>query len=136
MSRHGEVKFPWGDGEHAFRLGIGEIRQLQEVCDAGPPVIAQRLRNGLWRVDDIRETLRLGLIGAGLTQDRALGKIMRFVDNRPLQENALSAWIVLNAAIIGAEDEPVGKASEDATKAAPSPMERSPSPISTQPAAG
>lgn len=131
MSRHGDITLAWGDGEYRFRLGIGELRQLQEACNAGPPVIAQRLRDGTWMLDDIRETLRLGRIGAGQTQPQALRDINRFVDSRPLAENALIALAVLLAAIIGPPEEKLGKGRGRKTKATNSPTAVSPSQAST-----
>jgi hypothetical protein len=109
MSRHGDVTLDWGDGRYKFRLGYGEMLELQEICDAGPAVIAHRLRNDTYRVQDYRETLRIGLIGGGVEQGKALRLIKRFVDNQPPAENLLHAWIVLNAFLIGVSEEEVGK---------------------------
>lgn len=140
MSRHGEVALPWGDGEYKFRLGYGELRDLQETCDAGPKRIADRLlpydpaRNphgDNFRVEDVRETIRLGLMGAGKTQAEALALITKFVDRRPLNENRYIAWAILAAVLVGATDEQVGKAEEPETKATDSPMTKSPSQDST-----
>lgn len=142
MSRHGEITFPWGDQEYKFRLGYGELRQLQEACDAGPPRIADRLRpydpinnphGDNWRIQDIRETIRLGLIGGGMSSHDALVKVTRFVDNIPLIENRFVAYAIIQAAISGATDEMLGKAEELMTAEATtgSRMERSPSEGST-----
>lgn len=128
MSRHGDVTIPWGDDEYTFRLAIKQLRQLQEVCDAGPPFIAARLRANQWRVDDIRETIRLGLIGGGMDQSQVLVKVIRFVDNVPLADNVLVAWTIINAAIYGTDEEPVGKKVEgEPTEATNSPEEKWPS---------
>jgi hypothetical protein len=132
MSRHGDITLPWGDGDYTFRLGLGEMRGLQEVCDAGPLEIASRLRNGTWLVDDVRETIRLGLIGGGMTQDEALKRVKRFVDSRPLMENCEKAIAILIAAVVGAKDEPAdidaGKATgAETTKAGGSQEGNSPS---------
>lgn len=55
----------WAGGEHPFFLRIGELKALQKRCgDVGPLVIYSRLISTLeWKVDDILETIRLGLIG-------------------------------------------------------------------------
>lgn len=133
MSRSANVTLKWADGEHAFRLGIGEIRELQEKCDAGPQHIYRRLSDGTWRLDDIRETLRLGLIGGGLEPIPALNLIERYVDARPLVENVPPAQAVLGAALVGVKDEPLGEGDgEDEDKGeSPSPEESSASPTST-----
>src|SRR5690606_21980252 len=126
-----------GGVERRFRLGIGELRQLQEKCDAGPATILGRLMSiqpqafgqkrpnaqyyelgaddpdyradfnlysllrsfgGDWRVDDIREPIRLGLIGGGATPTDASLTVQTHVDSRPLPENiGLAAAIILKS---------------------------------------
>ncbi|WP_341989757.1 GTA-gp10 family protein [Azorhizobium sp. AG788] len=119
MSRAGDITLTWGDGEHLFRLGIGQLRELQEKASAvrvrmgaepiGPAFLAAEIGSGRWLVDDLRETLRLGLIGGGLKPLEALTLVQRYVDDRPLNENVIPAYAVLSAALVGALDEPVGK---------------------------
>lgn len=139
MSRHGEVSILWGDGEYKFRLAWGQLRQLQEACDAGPPRIAARLRpyhpesnphGDNWRVDDIRETIRLGLIGGGKSQGEALGLVMKFVDEVPLEQNIMIAWAIITEAITGTGEEALGKLLGVLMKATDSPTRSSPSPES------
>lgn len=115
MDGSAKVSFDWGDGEQTFRLTIGGLRELQAKCDAGPARIHARLADGSWRVDDIRETLRLGLIGGGLAPTDALIKVRRYVDERPLYENVLPAVVVLGAALSGAPGDAVGEATAETT---------------------
>jgi hypothetical protein len=63
--------FNWPGGEHPFCLRIGELRALEQKCNAGLGVITIRLLGGQWYLDDILETLRLGLIGGGMARDEA-----------------------------------------------------------------
>lgn len=140
MSRHGDIALPWGDGEYKFRVGVKEARQIEEICDVG----IKRIYNTLchydaaanphgdnWRVWHIRETVRIALIGGGVTQAEALSLITKFFDSRPLAENAIIALIILKTALVGAPDEQVGKAEGAETKANSSPMKKSPSEHST-----
>lgn len=117
MSRLGLVTINWADGEYSFALTIKQLIELQEKCDAGPPHILARLEGRAWRVNDVRETVRLALIGGGLTPSEALKLTMNYVDERPLGENVLIAQIILSAAIVGApegvEDAPPGKPEAD-----------------------
>lgn len=133
MSRSAKVTLTWGDGEHIFRLRIGELVELQEKCDAGPAFILERLATARWKVQDIRETIRLGLIGGGLTPTKSLGLVQRYVDARPLQENINHAYVIIAAAVVGHEDEQLGKAEgEPETNLSPtSPEEKSDLPNST-----
>lgn len=120
MSRNGSVSFDWGDGEHDFRLALGELRELQEKSGVSPFAISDRLRDGHPMVDDAREVLRLGLIGGGLKPIEALALVRRHVDERPLSEGTLPASLVLSAALFGVADEEPGK-SEAETGEPPAP---------------
>jgi len=132
MSRDGSVTFTWGDGEHTFKLAIGQVRELEEKRDAGIRLILQRVTNKSWYVDDLRETLRLGLIGGGMSPVAALKLVQRYFDERPLLESEKPAFSVLYEAMAGFEDEPLGKPA--AAKAPDLSAESSPSPPSTEPA--
>lgn len=111
MSRNGEVQLgvelAWGDGNHRFRLSIAELEELQEKCDAGPAYILTRLATQRWRTQDVFETLRLGLIGGGLSPPESLALVKRYGHDRPVAESVLPAIAVLSAAIQGAPDEPL-----------------------------
>lgn len=134
MSRHGDCEAFLGDQMRAFRLGFGEVRQLQEKCDAGPQAILTRLFDGSWRIDEYAETIRLGLIGAGMDTRSAEKLIETWVRNRPALEVIPTAQIILGAFVLGAEDEPVGKpkAARGPAKTKPSQTEKSTLPTSTE----
>jgi hypothetical protein len=61
----GRILLPFADGVYAFALWYGQLHELQEKTDAGPLVIYNRVLSGTWRYDDVRETIRLALIGGG-----------------------------------------------------------------------
>lgn len=109
-SRDATIRLDFGDDEHAFRLRIGELRELQELCDAGPPLVLTRLASHAYKVEDVRETLRLGLIGGGMVTTDAVRLVRRYCDELPAWgENAKLAYMILGAALFGPEDEPLGK---------------------------
>lgn len=110
MSRDGRIELDWADGTYSFRLGWGQLAELQEKTDAGPFVVLQRLHNGQWRIEDIANVIRLGLIGGGMEPAKALAKVRTYVEARPPMENVLSAQAILSAAVIGAPEETVGEA--------------------------
>lgn len=107
--RDARVSFDWADGTYSFRLAWGHLGELQEKCDAGPYVVLQRLHGGAWRIEDISNIIRLGLIGGGLEPSAALKLTRRYVEDRPPMENVIPAQIILSAALMGAPEEKVGE---------------------------
>ena len=61
----------WAGGEHRFRLGIGELRAVEQASDAGVSVVLLRLLGGQWKLDDVLSPIRLGLIGGGMADSEA-----------------------------------------------------------------
>ncbi|AZN72011.1 gene transfer agent family protein [Georhizobium profundi] len=109
MSRSATVELTWADGDYTFRLGWGELVRLQEACDAGPYFVLGRLQDGTWRMQDISETLRLGLIGGGKAPADATKLVKAWVQDRPPMENLAFAQGVLGAALMGSSDETPGE---------------------------
>lgn len=90
-----------------FFLGFGELQELQELCDAGPQTILRRLVSGDWFVNDVSETIRLGLIGAGVAPLEALKIVKRYVKDadRGQMENVMIAIAVLSHWLHGPDGE-------------------------------
>lgn len=137
MTATAETSFAWGDGHYTFRLPIKQLLELEELCNAGAREIYARLIGGTWRFRDMRETIRLGLIGGGLPAVKALALVELYVDPPvPLEENLLPAQAILLAALVGVpSDQPnggqgAGKAARKAMAPAASPRANS-----TEPAA-
>ena len=107
MSRGGEIALNFADGEHVFRLTIGGIRELQDKTDKGPQKLYNDIEGGLWRVDDVREVLRISLIGGGMKPLPALNLIERYVDAGNWIENSELARVILIASLVGTLDEEV-----------------------------
>ncbi len=107
--RDARVSFDWADGTHSFRLAWGQLAELQEKCDAGPYVVLQRLHSGAWRIEDISNIIRLGLIGGGMEPSPALKLTRAYVEARPPMENIIPAQVILSAALTGAPEEKVGE---------------------------
>lgn len=126
MSGSGTVTFPWGDDDHTFRLGLKEIRLLQEKTGLGPLALFRRIERDDWLIDDLRETIRLGLVGAGMKEDDALKKVRRHVDDFAKIDSKEPALKIIYAFLIGDPAEPVGKPlaagdAKEATAVSPSP---------------
>lgn len=95
-----------GEGYYDLCLRIDELIQLQEKLGAGPNVIAMRLLQGEWLVNDLIEVIRLGLIGGGMGQREAYDLVHRVIAPGYLVDYAALAGQVIFAAMSGVEDEP------------------------------
>lgn len=127
------VELTWAGGEHEFKLTIELLRALQDKCDAGPLFILERLGARRWFINDIIETIRLGLEGGGLHKEQARNLVKQFVEDRPLTESVMIAQAVLMAALFGSEDDMPGemKAGEESQASTRSHEENGVSPAST-----
>jgi hypothetical protein len=112
MSRNAEVTLDFADDTYRFRMAWGQLSQLQEACDAGPFVILGRLRGGTWKMEDISNVIRLGLIGGGLEPIKALKLVRAYVEDRPPLESHMFAVAILTAGLIGSPDEDALKKNE------------------------
>jgi len=115
----GSVTLQFGGGEYPFRIAFGQWRELQESVNkprieigepaVGPMVLLQSLERGNVWPHDVREVIRLGLIGGGMKPDRALVLVKRHVEAEPIFLAMLLARQVLHRAMFGPPDDPVGK---------------------------
>lgn len=109
----------WGE-EYSFRLAIGDFQRLQEAINRpraelglpslGPTELFRTLVGLNAWLHEVREVLRLGLIGAGMKGDRALVLIKRHVEiDGNYKQSCEMAAAVLGRALYGNPDDPVGK---------------------------
>lgn len=135
---NGKIELAWGDGDHAFNIAkIGIVLELEEKCGVGVYEIFQRIREMRWKFSDIRETVRLGLIGGGKTPVEALVLTKRYVDERPWEENVHVALAILMAAIVGVPGDEVGKENAEGTTTEATVASSAPqSTVPVQPSAG
>lgn len=110
MSANGMRTIIWAGGEDAFCLAkVGLILDLEAKCEAGIATVMTRLGSGTWRLNDVREPIRLGLIGGGMSPADAMKAVRNHVDETPLTSSVLVAYAVLEAVMVGVSDDPVGK---------------------------
>lgn len=137
MARDGSINLSWGDGEHRFRLPIGQLRELEEKRGAGLFELFAKMVQRTCRIDDIREILRLGLIGGGIGQTdgmnakAAMDLVDRYMDDWPRQDSWAAAVRIMDAAITCEGGEPVGK--DEAEEVIDQPKPASTSSASTVP---
>lgn len=135
MGHRTEVRLEFAGSRRTFDLSpIGCLRRLQTACDAGPQYICNRLMDGSWRLDDLRETLLQGLVGGGMPQNEAAALIEGWFDPEPKQQFVPMATVILMAWLVGAEDEELGEPAGETGTPTPSPEESSASPASSAPA--
>lgn len=138
MSADGSITLVWGDGERVFRLAIGQWRELQECVNRrrlligastiGPMELCKALEaNNAWP-DDIRDVMRIGLIGGGAKPTEAHRLMTHYFDPVPPLENMRPAYIVLTASLIGVPDEVIDVKKKQETTMKP---DQSASPQST-----
>ncbi|SFH83334.1 gene transfer agent family protein [Bradyrhizobium sp. cf659] len=91
----------FADGEHTFRLTKREIEELQVKCGSGIGAIANRLFARNFAQADINETIRLALVGGGMSAKRAHELVVAYVEGRPLIESYELAAKVLERTLCG-----------------------------------
>lgn len=115
MSTDGSIDWFFGDAMQKFRMGIGEFRELQEKINGrrhavgfpviGPKTLGALLReNDAWP-DDVRDILRIGLVGAGMKPADAHRMLVLHFDQSPPAENYLIAYMVLISAFVGVPED-------------------------------
>lgn len=105
-----KITITWGDDEHIFRLPLKQLRELQDKTDVGPEALYRRVSSGDWKVQDLRETIRLGLIGGGMDEVKAAKLVHQYFDDSPILKHKPTALAILLAALLGPPDDRVGKA--------------------------
>lgn len=111
-NRNARVELDFADGTYGFRLAIGELEELQEKTGVGPYALLRRLLANDWRIEDVTNTIRLGLIGGGTEPIPALKLAQRYVEQRSdWLNNAMLAQAIVSAALVGAPEELPGKES-------------------------
>lgn len=99
---------PFAGRSRTFQLTLGGVEELERLCDAGIGLIYGRLESRTFWVADIRETIRLGLVGGGLDDAEASRLVIATVDPRPLVEALPLAVAIVTAYAVGV-DEALGK---------------------------
>lgn len=127
MSRDATISLVFAGDERTFRIAIDNLFALQDACDSGPQEILRRLSDGTWRLRDVIEPHRIGLIGAGVEARIAKRMVDENIVPGRIAEHVLSAQAIVATALVGDPREPVGKegAATDVTEANAFPPPRS-----------
>ncbi|WP_127111713.1 gene transfer agent family protein [Shimia sediminis] len=87
----------FGDGEHTFALTDDMITELERIADLGFGAFYLRSINMQFKLSDLVEVIRLGLIGGGTTPERAAQLTDTYARNRPIDELYPLAFDILDA---------------------------------------
>lgn len=130
MNHSGAVELDFGDETYSFRLTVTGAIELETKCDAPIAVIIGRVNQGAYKLNDLRETIRLGLIGGGMKPVEALKLVRSYVDERPLAESVPIARAILFGLMFGFAESPLAEA---ATEQPESPSASTPHTSTEQP---
>lgn len=111
----------FGSREHTFKLDWAGATEWEELRNKSlfqtyNSMVHERGGN----VGDVREVIRLALIGGGLDPIKALSDVRRYVEGRPLEESLMLAIGIMEAFIFGADEY---RSSREAGTEAPGPDE-------------
>lgn len=94
----------FGDAEHSFCLTDPMIAELEASTGTAIGVLFQRLVAQAFRLSDLSEIIRLGLIGAGTAPAIAERLVATYAKDRPLAEVLPLALDVITARWLGTEE--------------------------------
>lgn len=93
----------FGDAEHAFALDLDLIVELERVTDCGIGRLAARIFGDSYSVADLRQTIRLGLIGGGMEPEDADRLVKVYALRTGIVRLRLIAMTVLETVFAGDE---------------------------------
>lgn len=93
----------FGDKEREFKLTPKLIPELERLTGAGIGSLCKRLFANEFSLVDIRETIRLGLIGGGAEPQDAATLVSVYADGAPLMQVYPLALSILEAVMFGAK---------------------------------
>lgn len=138
MNNQGEVTVTWGDGDYCFRLTVTGLIELEEKCSAPFATVWKRVNLGEFGIADVRETIRLALIGGGKDPAEALKLVRRYIDDRfnvvGVAEHVNLARLILSGVMFGFQSAPLGngEAVEVAPQSASTPLPSPERPVSLE----
>ena len=121
---HGLLTEEWADGVYSFRLGYGQWLELDQLLQVGPMALYVRLLDRTWKANDLREVIRVGLIGGGGSPAQALRLAKLYVEDRPIAESLGLALRIISAALFlpdGVDKPGEAQATEISTSGSTSP---------------
>ncbi|KRW96257.1 gene transfer agent family protein [Paracoccus sp. MKU1] len=94
----------FGDKERPFTLSDDMVTELEAKTETGIGVLYQRLLGQAFKLADLAEVIRLGLIGGGTRPEEADRLVSTYARNRPVAEVLPLATAILAARWLGADE--------------------------------
>jgi Phage tail tube protein, GTA-gp10 len=114
MPHFTQITRDFGDGAHVFAFPLGAFRELEDKRNASVPEIQVRISMWKFKIDDVRETIRIALVhGGAVTPVQAMRLVERYVDGQPIENSVGLAIDILRKALYVPEDDAPQKKSED-----------------------
>jgi hypothetical protein len=112
MSHDGSVELYWGEGLTRFRLKIDQLLALESKFDCGVIEILDRFPARRWRLGEVKEIIRNGLIGAEIGLQKANSLVDTYFDKMGLAplEHVPFAHAILAVSLSGIEGQEQGEA--------------------------
>ncbi len=105
---YARITQPFGDGNYDFQFGWPEALEWEAKYSRSLFGTFNRMhREGIYLIGDIKEIIRLALVGGGAKPVEALRLVDRYVEKRPLSENMALSLMILEAAFFGTDTPPV-----------------------------
>lgn len=104
----------FGDAEHPFALTPWAQGELEKLTGVGIGALCLRLPHGDFRIVEIVETIRLALIGGGMSPQDAAHLVETYAKPRPLTETFPLAARILFRLWNGKDPEPEAQDDEPA----------------------
>jgi len=117
------------DGERRpLLLPIGQVRALEIARGAGIAEIFRRVTDGRFYLDDLRESIRLGLEGGGMPPHEATERVMRVFDPAYLGVFVATVSALLASVFEGLPESWPGEPQAESAAPATTPRSTSPGP--------
>jgi hypothetical protein len=113
------IRRPFAGQERSFDLRIGEITALERACVCGIYGLVSRIAGHQAYAADIRETIRLGLVGGGMSDAESTRLVMASCDGYPLSQHLPLAAEIIQSVVDGLPVMEQPDADDDAKKAMP-----------------
>lgn len=96
-----ELVTEWGDGSHTFALRFAQLEELEDKSKGYLVDLKNRWGEDRLKVSEVRDVIRIGLIGGGMPAADAMKLVVKHYDDVPFSENMLLVGRILFVSLYG-----------------------------------